>query len=34
LGDVKAAGRFPALPSGERILDAIARAGGTSTSSQ
>jgi polysaccharide export outer membrane protein len=28
LGDVKQAGRFPALPSGERILDAIARAGG------
>jgi polysaccharide biosynthesis/export protein len=28
LGDVKGAGRFPALPSGERILDAIARAGG------
>jgi polysaccharide biosynthesis/export protein len=28
LGDVKLAGRFPALPSGERILDAIARAGG------
>jgi polysaccharide export outer membrane protein len=28
LGDVRAAGRFPALASGERILDAIARAGG------
>jgi polysaccharide biosynthesis/export protein len=28
LGDVKLSGRFPALPSGERILDAIARAGG------
>jgi polysaccharide export outer membrane protein len=28
LGEVKLAGRFPALPSGERILDAIARAGG------
>lgn len=28
LGDVHAAGRFPASPSGERILDAIARAGG------
>jgi len=28
LGDVKLAGRFPALPSGERVLDAIARAGG------
>lgn len=28
LGDVKAAGRFPASPSGERILDAVARAGG------
>jgi polysaccharide export outer membrane protein len=28
LGDVRAAGRFPASPSGERILDAIARAGG------
>ena len=28
LGDVKQAGRFPASPSGERILDAIARAGG------
>jgi polysaccharide biosynthesis/export protein len=28
LGDVKLAGRFPALPSGERFLDAIARAGG------
>jgi polysaccharide biosynthesis/export protein len=30
LGDVRAAGRFPASPAGERILDAIARAGGTS----
>jgi polysaccharide export outer membrane protein len=28
LGDVRGAGRFPALPSGERILEAIARAGG------
>src|SRR5258708_4690984 len=28
LGDVRGSGRFPALPSGERILDAIARAGG------
>jgi polysaccharide export outer membrane protein len=28
LGDVKAAGRFPASPSGERILDLITRAGG------
>jgi polysaccharide biosynthesis/export protein len=28
LGDVRAAGRFRASPSGERILDAIARAGG------
>lgn len=28
LGDVHQAGRFPASPSGERILDAIARAGG------
>src|SRR6266852_5599447 len=28
LGDVRAAGRFPALPSGERVLDVIARAGG------
>lgn len=28
LGDVRQAGRFPASPSGERILDAIARAGG------
>lgn len=28
LGDVHTAGRFPASPSGERILDAIARAGG------
>jgi polysaccharide export outer membrane protein len=31
LGDVRAAGRFPASPSGERILDAIARAGGPNT---
>lgn len=31
LGDVRAAGRFPASASGERILDAITRAGGTST---
>jgi polysaccharide export outer membrane protein len=31
LGDVRAAGRFPASPSGERILDAIARAGGPIT---
>ena len=30
LGDVRSAGRFPASPAGERILDAIARAGGTS----
>ena len=28
LGDVRSAGRFPASPSGERILDLIARAGG------
>jgi polysaccharide export outer membrane protein len=28
LGDVRTAGRFPASASGERILDAIARAGG------
>lgn len=28
LGDVRAAGRFPANPSGERILDYVARAGG------
>jgi polysaccharide export outer membrane protein len=28
LGDVHAAGRFPANPSGERVLDYIARAGG------
>lgn len=28
LGDVRTAGRFPASPSGERILDAITRAGG------
>jgi polysaccharide biosynthesis/export protein len=31
LGDVRTAGRFPASPSGERILDAIARAGGPAT---
>ena len=31
LGDVRAAGRFPASPSGERILDDIARAGGPGT---
>jgi polysaccharide export outer membrane protein len=31
LGDVRAAGRFPASPSGERILDAVARAGGPGT---
>ena len=31
LGDVRAAGRFPASPSGERILDAVARAGGPNT---
>ena len=28
LGEVKLSGRFPALPSGERLLEAIARAGG------
>jgi polysaccharide biosynthesis/export protein len=28
LGDVRASGRYPALPSGERVLDVIARAGG------
>src|SRR6267143_3882500 len=28
LGDVRGASRFPALPSGERLLEAIARAGG------
>jgi len=28
LGEVRTSGRYPALPSGERILDAIARAGG------
>lgn len=28
LGDVRAAGRFPANPAGERILDVISRAGG------
>lgn len=31
LGDVRAAGRFPASAAGERILDAITRAGGPST---
>jgi polysaccharide export outer membrane protein len=31
LGDVRAAGRFPASPSGERILDVVARAGGPLT---
>lgn len=31
LGDVRTAGRFPASPSGERILDAVARAGGLNT---
>jgi polysaccharide biosynthesis/export protein len=31
LGDVRAAGRFPASASGERILDAVTRAGGPST---
>ena len=31
LGDVRAAGRFPASTSGERILDVIARAGGPLT---
>jgi polysaccharide export outer membrane protein len=31
LGDVHLAGRFPASPSGERVLDAIARAGGPAT---
>jgi polysaccharide export outer membrane protein len=31
LGDVRTAGRFPASPSGERVLDAIARAGGPVT---
>jgi polysaccharide biosynthesis/export protein len=30
LGDVRQSGRYPALPSGERILDAIARASGLS----
>jgi polysaccharide biosynthesis/export protein len=30
LGDVRAAGRFPASASGERVLDAITRAGGPS----
>jgi polysaccharide export outer membrane protein len=29
LGDVRGAGRYPVLPSGERLLEAIARAGGT-----
>jgi len=28
LGDVRSAGRFPASPAGERVLDLIARAGG------
>jgi polysaccharide export outer membrane protein len=28
LGDVRGAGRYPALPSGERVLEALARAGG------
>jgi polysaccharide biosynthesis/export protein len=28
LGDVRTAGRFPAQPSGERVLDGVARAGG------
>ncbi len=28
LGDVKASGRFPASPSGERVVDVISRAGG------
>jgi polysaccharide biosynthesis/export protein len=31
LGDVHTAGRFPASPSGERILDLVARAGGPVT---
>src|SRR5262249_21266378 len=31
LGEVNAAGRFPASPSGERVLDAITRAGGPKT---
>jgi polysaccharide export outer membrane protein len=31
LGDVRTAGRFPASPSGERVLDAVARAGGPSS---
>lgn len=31
LGDVRTAGRFPASPSGERVLDAVARAGGPVT---
>jgi polysaccharide biosynthesis/export protein len=31
LGDVHTAGRFPASPSGERILDVVARAGGPVT---
>src|SRR5262245_53825071 len=31
LGDVNPAGRFPASPSGERILNLVARAGGPST---
>ena len=32
LGDVRTAGRFPANPSGERILDYVARAGGPTES--
>jgi polysaccharide biosynthesis/export protein len=31
MGNVRLAGRFPASPSGERILDAVARAGGPIT---
>lgn len=31
LGDVRTAGRFPASPSGERVLDLVARAGGPGT---
>jgi polysaccharide biosynthesis/export protein len=34
LGDVRTAGRFPASTSGERILDAIARAGGPGNQGQ
>jgi polysaccharide export outer membrane protein len=30
LGEVKSAGRFPALASGERVIDALSRAGGLS----